>query len=82
MTLEQSGSNKSLGKDRVFWTNYERTLRTNGECPPPCNITSYELKYKLTDVIGDGVTIDIAFKKRSLIIVDFEATSLKVSISL
>lgn len=60
--LEQSSSNENLGKDRRYWTNYERTLRTKGGCPQPCNVTSYELKYEVKEVIGDGVEIDIAFK--------------------
>ena len=51
-----------MGRDRRFWTNYERVLRTEGECPQPCNVTSYELKYEVKEVIGDGVSIDIAFK--------------------
>ena len=60
--LEQSSTNASLGKDRRFWTNYERTLRTNGECPQPCNVTSYEIQYEVKSVIGDKLSIDIAFK--------------------
>ena len=60
--LEQSSTNASLGKDRRFWTNYERTLRTNGECPQPCNVTSYKIQYEVKSVIGDKLSIDVAFK--------------------
>ena len=61
-TLELSGSKRSLGMDRAWWTNNERVIRTNGECPQPCNVTTYELKYEIKDTIGDGVEFEIAFK--------------------
>ena len=60
--LEKAGQIKSLGADRDYWTNFERTMRTNGECSQPCNVTSYELKYEVNDVYGTGDDIDITFK--------------------
>ena len=60
-SLKESGSNQSLGKDRDWWSNYERTIRTNGECPQPCNVTSYELKYEIKG-FEDAVSFDIGFK--------------------
>ena len=60
--LDLSGANRSLGRDRDYWTNHERVLRTSGECPQPCNVTTYELKYEIKDTAGEGVEFDIAFK--------------------
>ena len=58
--LHKSGTVKSMGADRNYWTNVERTMRT--ECPQPCNVTSYELKYEVREVYGEGVDFEITFK--------------------
>ena len=60
--LEQSANNRSMGGDREWYTNFERTVNTGGECPPPCNITTYELDYIPTLPNGDNIVVDIAFK--------------------
>lgn len=61
-SLEKSGSVKDLGSFRDYWTNYERTMRTNGNCPQPCNVTSYELKYEVDDISGTGDDFHVTFK--------------------
>ena len=60
--LEKAGTMKSFGADRDYWTNLERTRRTNNECPQPCNVTSYELKYEVQEVYGNSDDFDITFK--------------------
>ena len=50
-----------MGKDREWNTNFERTVYTAGECPQPCNITTYELDY-MPNKHGDNIVVDIAFK--------------------
>jgi hypothetical protein len=60
---KDGGNKRNLGMDWAWWTNNERVRRTNGECPQPCNVTTYELKYEIGDTIGDGVEFEIAFKK-------------------
>ena len=60
--MQLSSQNKSFGQERDWWTNIERTIRTNGECLQPCNVTTYQLKYEIKDTIGDGLEFDITFK--------------------
>ena len=61
-SLNKSAHVSSLGAFRDYWTNFQRTLNTNGDCPQPCNVTSYKLKYEVNDASGEGHNLSIAFK--------------------
>ena len=37
---------KSFGASREYHTNAERIYNTKSECAPPCNVTTYDLKYE------------------------------------
>ena len=54
-----ANKDREYGAYRKYYTNSERTLRTYNQCPLPCNITSYELKY-LINYEGSGKSLKIA----------------------
>lgn len=51
---------REFGAHRQYYTNSERTTRTQDQCPLPCNITSYDLKY-LVNFEGPGKSLKITF---------------------
>jgi hypothetical protein len=51
---------RDYGAYRKFYTNSERSMRTHNQCPLPCHMTSYDLKY-LVEPEGSGKSLRITF---------------------
>ena len=52
---------RNKGYRREQFTNFERMMRTNRECPPPCHTASYNVDLEQSDIGGSGKSLQIAF---------------------
>ena len=51
----------NLGKGREALNPSELIKRTNGTCLPPCETTIYDIELEKWDMIGDGISFQVAF---------------------
>ena len=51
----------NFGKGREALNPSELMKRTNGTCLPPCETTIYDIELEKWDMIGDGISFQVAF---------------------
>ena len=63
--LESTDPN--MGYGREWFTTSERTTRTKMECPPPCHVTIYNLRFEKWNMRGSGKSLQIALSDFTIV---------------